>query len=168
MLGHLVDIAVAALADLTPARLSWGVGAAGDFVMNRRLMTPEGTCHGMGPNPQGPVDRDVPVLRVASTDGRLQALLFGCACHPVTLDGKNRKISGDYAGFAQQYVENKYPGVQAMFMIGCGGDANSHPRGGELQEQLVRRHGDRSTNVQEVVIDTVRRLACKAGRIMPQ
>ena len=143
LLGQLVDIAVAALADLSPARLWWGVGAAGDFVMNRRLMTPEGTCRGMGPNPRGPVDRDVPVLRVDSIEGQLQALLFGCACHPVTLDGRNRKISGDYAGFAQQAIENKYPGVQAMFMIGCGGDANSHPRGGEQQEQLVRRHGDR-------------------------
>ena len=143
LLGQLVDIAVAALADLRPARLSWGVGAAGDFVMNRRLMTPEGMCRGMGPNPQGVVDRDVPVLRLDSPDGQLRALLFGCACHPVTLDGRNRKISGDYAGFAQQYVEDKHPGVQAMFMIGCGGDANSHPRGGPQQEQLVRRHGHR-------------------------
>jgi len=29
-----------------------------------------------------------------------------------------------------------------MFLIGCGADANSHPRGGPEQEQWVRRHGE--------------------------
>ena len=139
--GQLVDLVGRALDDLKPGRISWGVGKA-DFVMNRRLMTPEGKCRGMGTNPAGPVDRDVPVLRVDWPDGRLRAVVFGCACHPVTLDGTNRKISGDYAGFAQQWVQTQYPGVQAMFVIGCGGDANSHPRGGPDQELWVRRHGE--------------------------
>jgi len=110
--------------------------------MNRRLMGPDGMCRGMGPNPEGPVDRSVPVLRVDGPDGQLRALVFGCACHNVTLDGSNRKISGDYASFAQQYIQQQHPGVQAMFMIGCGGDANSHPRGGPQQELLVRQHGE--------------------------
>jgi hypothetical protein len=29
-----------------------------------------------------------------------------------------------------------------MFLIGCGGDANSHPRGGPEQELWTRRHGE--------------------------
>ena len=110
--------------------------------MNRRLMTAEGKCRGMGPNPDGPVDRTVPVLRVDWPDGRLRAVVFGCACHPVTLDGNNRKISADYAGAAQRYLEEHNPGVQAMFVIGCGADANSHPRGGPEQEAWVIRHGE--------------------------
>jgi hypothetical protein len=69
-------------------------------------------------------------------------VVFGCACHPVTLDGGNRKISGDYAGAAQRYLESRRPGVQAMFVIGCGADANSHPRGGPEQEAWVTRHGE--------------------------
>jgi hypothetical protein len=96
----------------------------------------------MGPNPDGPVDRSVPVLRIDGIDGRLRAVVFGCACHPVTLDGTNRKISGDYAGAAQRYLEVRYPGVQAMFVAGCGADANSHPRGGPDQEAWVARHGE--------------------------
>ncbi|MFH1918260.1 MAG: neutral/alkaline non-lysosomal ceramidase N-terminal domain-containing protein [Planctomycetota bacterium] len=139
--GQLVELVVRALADRKPGRLSWGVGKA-DFVMNRRLITPEGKYRGMGPNPAGPVDRDVPVLRVDGPDGQLRAVVFGCACHPVTLDGANRKISGDYAGFAQQHIEGRHPGSQAMFVIGCGGDANSHPRGGAEQEAWVRKHGE--------------------------
>ena len=139
--GQLVRLVEQALADMKPARFRFGTGKV-DFVMNRRLMGPDGKCRGMGPNPQGPVDRSVPVLRVDAPDGSLRALLFGCACHNVTLDGANRKISGDYASFAQQVIQRQHPGAQAMFMIGCGGDANSHPRGGPEQERLVREHGE--------------------------
>ena len=83
-----------------------------------------------------------PVLRIDWPDGRLRAVVFGCACHPVTLDGANRKISGDYAGAAQRHLEARHPGVQAMFVQGCGADANSHPRGGTDQESWVTRHGE--------------------------
>ncbi len=140
--GRLVELAAAAVDDLQPARLSWGVGCAGDFVMNRRRVDEHGKCRGMGPNPQGAVDRDVPVLRVDRRDGSLRALVFGCACHCVTLDGHNRKISGDYAGHAQRFIEAQHPGVQAMFVSGCGADANTNPRGGPDQEKLVVRHGE--------------------------
>jgi len=140
--GQLVDLAARAIADLSPARLSWGKGNAGDFVMNRRLIDSHGKCRGMGPNPEGPVDRDVPVLRIDRPDGRLRGLVFGCACHCVTLDGHNRRISGDYASFAQQCIEQHHPGAQAMFVAGCGADANTHPRGGPKQTELVRQHGE--------------------------
>jgi len=96
----------------------------------------------MAPNPQGCVDRAVPVLRVDNVEGRLRAVVFGYACHPVTLNGNNLKISGDYVSFAQRHVEQQRPGVQAMFLAGCGANANSHPRGGKEQEQWVRKHGE--------------------------
>ncbi len=124
--GHLAELAAAALADLKPARISWGVGVT-NIVMNRREFTERGIR--LGFNPRGYVDRSVPVLRVDSPDGKLRALVFGCACHNTTLTGKHYELSGDYAGFAQQYVEEQHPGVQAMFMIGCGGSANPYPRG---------------------------------------
>jgi neutral/alkaline ceramidase-like enzyme len=141
LVSQLVNLIPVAIADLKPARLSWSTGEV-DFVMNRRLITPEGRCRGMGPNPHGPVDRSVPVLRVDEPDGRLRAVVFGCACHPVTLDGHNRKISGDYASAAQRYLQARHPDVQAMFIAGCGADANSHPRGGPEQEAWVARHGE--------------------------
>lgn len=133
---QIADLAAAAVRDMQPARLSFGVGRAA-LVMNRRTATKQGIV--MAPNPEGPVDRNVPVLRVDGADGRLRGLVFGCACHPVTLDGNNKKISGDYAGFAQAALEKRHPGAQAMFVIGCGADANSHPRG---TAEMARQQGE--------------------------
>ncbi len=124
--GKLTRISAEAIADLKPAKLSWGLGVTG-IVMNRREFTDNGIR--LGFNPRGYVDRSVPVLRVDTTNGELRAVVFGCACHNTTLTGQHFALSGDYAGFAQQYIEKQHPGVQAMFVIGCGGSANPHPRG---------------------------------------
>ena len=124
-----------ALSDLRPARLSWGRGVAG-FVMNRREFTARGVI--LGTNASGLADRTVPVLRVEAADGRLRAIVFGAGAHCTTLTGGNLKISGDYAGVAQALLQDRLPGVQAMFMTGCAGDANPYPRG---TLELARRHG---------------------------
>ncbi|NQT13734.1 MAG: neutral/alkaline non-lysosomal ceramidase N-terminal domain-containing protein, partial [Planctomycetes bacterium] len=124
--GQLAELTAAALADLKPARLSWGIGVT-HIVMNRREFTERGVR--LGFNPRGYVDRSVPVLRVDSPEGELRGLVFQCACHNTTLGGKHYELCGDYAGFAQQHVEREHEGVQAMFMIGCGGSANPYPRG---------------------------------------
>jgi len=150
--AQLTDLAVEALAHRLPAQLSWGTGKA-DFVMNRREQTP--TEIRIGVNREGYVDSSVPVLRVDGPDGRLRALVFGCACHNTTLGGTNLKICGEYAGFAQQELERQHPGVQAMFMIGCGGSANPHPRG---TVELARQHG-------QSLAQEVARVA--AGRLQP-
>jgi len=121
----LVAVIGAALGDLKPARLSYGTGQAG-FAINRRQFTPKGVQ--IGTNPQGPVDHEVPVLKVESADGTLRAVLFAYACHNTTLTGEFYQLSGDYAGFAQAAVEKAHPGVTAMFMILCGADQNPNPR----------------------------------------
>lgn len=146
LVGQLAELAAAALADLKPAQLAWGWGVV-HFPMNRRQFTPRGVI--LGVNPRGYVDRSVPVLRVENTDGKIRAVLFGCACHCTTLTGQHYVISGDYAGFAQQHIETQLPGVQAMFIAGCGGDANPYPRG-EIEH--VRKHGpDLGTEVCRVL-----------------
>ncbi|MDW8222402.1 MAG: neutral/alkaline non-lysosomal ceramidase N-terminal domain-containing protein [Gemmatales bacterium] len=122
-----------ALAELKPAQLSRGEGAA-RFAINRRQHTEKGVI--IGQNPQGPVDHSVPVLRVASPDGKLRAIVFGYACHNTTLDFY--QYCGDYAGFAQDYLEEKYPGAVALFWTGCGADANPHPR---RTLELAQKHG---------------------------
>jgi neutral ceramidase len=83
------------------------------------------------------VDLDVPVLLVATPDGKTaRAILFGYACHNTTLDFY--QFCGDYAGFAQEYVEEAHPGAVALFMIGCGGDQNPTPR---RTLEWARQHG---------------------------
>jgi hypothetical protein len=129
----LVDVVVAALKDLKPAKLALGKGTA-RFAVNRRQQTDKGII--LGVNPEGPVDHDVPVLQVIGADGKLRAVVFGYACHNTTLDFY--QWCGDYAGFAQAEFEAKHPGVQAMFWIGCGGDANPNPR---RTLELAEKHG---------------------------
>lgn len=136
---HLIEqsvaVAVEALQKLEPATLSYGIGVA-PFVMNRREWTPRGVV--LGVNPGGYADRAVPTLRIAAPDGRLRGVVFGAATHNTTLGGQHYFICGDYAGFAQEHVENEHPGVQAMFVLGCAGSANPYPRG---SLEISREHG---------------------------
>jgi hypothetical protein len=131
----IVEVVRQSMAHLEPARLSWGVGVV-PFVMNRREFTPDGVI--LGVNPRGLADRSAPVLRIDTPTGALRAVLFGAAVHGTTLTDRNYELCGDFAGFAQAYVQEKHPGVQAMFMIGCAGDANPYPRG---TVELARAHG---------------------------
>lgn len=122
-----------ALADLKPAQLAYGEGIA-RFAINRRQRQDKTVKIGL--NPEGPVDHSVPVLRVSNPEGKVRAIVFGYACHNTTLDFY--QYCGDYAGFAQEYVEEKFPGAVAMFWTGCGGDANPHPR---RSLELAQKHG---------------------------
>jgi hypothetical protein len=132
---RLVEVVVQAASRLEPATLSWGGGVV-HFVMNRREFTPAGVI--LGNNPRGLADRSVPVLRVDGPDGKLRAVLFGAASHNTTLTPSHHEVCGDYAGFAQTHVQERHPAVQAMFMLGCAGDANPYPRG---TMELARAHG---------------------------
>ncbi|MHC4243291.1 MAG: neutral/alkaline non-lysosomal ceramidase N-terminal domain-containing protein [Planctomycetota bacterium] len=109
-----------AIENLAPAQLSYTHARAG-FAMNRRLPTKQGYRN--HPYPDGPVDHDVPVLRIDTPDGKLQAVVFGYACHSTTLSFT--QFCGDYAGFAQLYLEEAHPEATAMFIAGCGGDQNT-------------------------------------------
>ena len=86
----------------------------------------------IGVNPLGPTDRRVPVLKVAASDGDaegLTAVVFGYACHCTTLGADMMRVHGDYAGIAADAIERAHPGAVALFLTGCGADANPYPRG---------------------------------------
>jgi hypothetical protein len=130
----LVGVAMEALKKLEPATLSYGVGEV-PFPTSRRTPTPAGVV--MTPNPAGLTDRGVPVLRVDGPDGKPQAILFGCACHCVAMGAAN-VLHGDYAGVAQAALQERHPGAIALFMAGCGADANPEPMGSPAAAQ---QHG---------------------------
>ena len=123
------------------ARLEFSSARAG-FAMNRRRPEANGTITN-NPYPTGPVDHEVPVLKVTGADGKPRAILFGYACHNTTLSGS--KVSGDYAGHAQTLLEASYPGATALFLMGCAGDQNPYPRGngvpGQTPDDLASQHG---------------------------
>jgi hypothetical protein len=135
----LEKVALAALAARTPATLSWGQGQVA-FAANRRVLK-NGRWAGFGVNPNGPVDHSLPVLRATGADGKVLAVLFGYACHCTTLGGEFNKICGDWAAYACEAIEQRYPGVTALAIIGCGADANPEPRRG-LDD--AKEHGFRA------------------------
>ena len=141
-----------ALEDLAPVRLSYSHARAG-FAMNRRLETDRG--YRILPNPDGPVDHDVPVLRIDGPAGRLRAVLFGHACHCTTLSFY--EFCGDYAGFAQEYIEQAHPAATALFIAGCGGDQNPYPRHGERGLQYCMEHARTLANAVETALTTRQR-----------
>ncbi len=133
----LVELVGESLKNLGPAELRYSHARCG-FAMNRRLKNsdPNGEPYLNHPNPDGPVDHDVPVLQVVSTEGKLRAVLFGYACHNTTM--WENQYAGDYAGYAQRFLEREHPGAVALFMTGCGGDQCGYPRG---TLEHARRHG---------------------------
>jgi neutral ceramidase len=125
--GAVARAAGVALGAMAPARLALAESEA-RFGANRRV----------GFLPPGPTDPTVPVLDVADARGRPLAVLFGYACHNTTLQAAMVEFHGDYAGVAQREIERALPGVQAMYLAGCGADVNPAPRG---TIALVAQHG---------------------------
>lgn len=128
----LLDRVVAVIGEAMNKRqavtLEFGQGLAG-FAVNRRRVG-----HREWP---GPVDHDVPVLKVAGAEGKILAVVFGYACHATVLD--EHKVNGDWPGYAQSALERALPGTTALFVTGAGGDANPLPR---RELKLAERYGD--------------------------
>ncbi len=108
-LDALESAALAALKDLKPATLSWGVGKVA-FAKNRRG------------RPVAPTDHDLPALFVKGADGKVRAVYLSYACHAVTLS--HNKVGGDWPGYAAAAIEDTFPGAVALVSIGCGADQN--------------------------------------------
>ncbi|WP_077028006.1 neutral/alkaline non-lysosomal ceramidase N-terminal domain-containing protein [Fuerstiella marisgermanici] len=123
---QLVDLVGQAIANQAPASMSFAEGNASFAVNRRNNRAADVPALRSAGNLIGPVDHSVPVLKVTDRDGSLRAVLFGYACHNTVMSF--HKTSGDYAGFAQQYIEEKHPGAVAMFVMGAGGDQNPEPR----------------------------------------
>ncbi len=128
LIARLETVALAALRARQPGRLSWTQGKAG-FAGNRRTQG-------------GLVDQALPVLKAERADGGLMALVANYACHCTTIGGEFNRACGDWAGFAQEAIEQVAPGAVALVTIGCGADANPSPRGGaDFGLALARQHG---------------------------
>ncbi len=140
----LVKLIGEALEGMQPAALHYTHARAG-FAMNRRLPTEQGVQN--RPHRLGPVDHEVPVLQVTDEENKLRAVLFGYACHNTTLGFY--QFCGDYAGFAQQYLEEANPETTALFMTGCGGDQNPQPRS---TLELAQHHGRALANAVEAAL----------------
>lgn len=111
-----------ARAQLEPARLGIGTGTAHANI-NRRGTNAQGKSV-LGQDPDGPVDRQIGLIRLQRTDGSLIALVANYAIHGTVLGNRNTLISGDVPGIIAEYVERK---VGAPMLLINGAEGNVAP-----------------------------------------
>ena len=138
---RLVGVIEEALAMRQPASLAIARGSVA-IAANRRVLT-DGKWTGFGAVPDAPVDHELAILKVTSTDGKILAVVCNYACHNTTLRGNFKQIHGDWAGSAQKFLEADCPGTAALITIGCGADSDPCPHGTvELCDQHGRAFAD--------------------------
>jgi neutral ceramidase len=74
------------------------------------------------PNPGGPRDQDLRLLRVEADDQSLMAVLWGVSCHPTEWPNTG-ELSSDYPGAVRQAIrEHQQSRVPVLFLQGYCGD----------------------------------------------
>ena len=143
----IVKVAGAALADRQDAVLSWGQGQA-RFGGNRRALA-GGRWRGFGFQRDGPVDHAVPVMTARNRQGKIFAIWVNYACH-CTAVGSRNYVGGDWAGCANEEIEQRFPSAVALTTIGCGADIGPQPSG---SMEIARRHGATLGRVVKKVVE---------------
>ena len=146
-----------------PVTLDIGRGQC-DIAINRRSAADDGIK--IAPNENGPVDRELTVLRYKSEfDGRTKALLVHYACHPVTTS--DNLISSEFTGVAMEQLEQRIGGgAVCAYLQGSCGDINPDDKdmGGDAQVVML---GCRLANdVNKVLAEAMRPVGSVSLRSM--
>ncbi|MDF2668536.1 MAG: hypothetical protein K0R67_842 [Paenibacillus sp.] len=96
-----------------------GLGVCYNGIQRRKYVN--GSVMG-GPNPDGPIDHDLNVVRFAEESGRTKAVISHYACHPVLTTAN--EVSSEFTGFAMERLERELEGAVCLFMQGCCADIN--------------------------------------------
>lgn len=108
-----------AKAKLGSARIGLGTGISFANI-NRRARDVDGKIS-LGLNPDGPVDRQIGIIRLEKPDSTPIALIANYAMHGTVLNGKYTEISGDAQGTVAAYVEEKL-GAPMLYINGAAGN----------------------------------------------
>lgn len=140
----MADVAMAAIADMKPARMGYAIGNAPNIAFVRRFRMKDGSCKtNPGVNnpdilhPIGEVDERVNVLRF-DREGGETIVMVNFGNHPDTVGGN--LISGDWPTLCRHSVEQAIPGTKCIFFNGAQGDVNHvnvHPTGGYLNDMFM-------------------------------
>lgn len=103
---------------MQPARLAAGSGSC-VINVNRRFRNPEGKMI-VGVNPDGPVDREVQVLRFDTLAGEPLAVIAHYACHPTIVGPYVDLITPDYPGMVKRVVEATVGGTCLFLQSATG------------------------------------------------
>lgn len=123
--GKLIKVVRQTLDRMEPAGIGLGVGYSPVGVNRRELRVRSDGRRSivLGRNPYGPTDKEVLVMKVASAKGKTRAVAFSYAVHGTSLGPKNRTISGDVLGLAEQLAEKVLgPEVIVPAFAGASGD----------------------------------------------
>ena len=143
--GHrLIDVSLAAIEDLKPAKMGYGEGRAPGIAFIRRYRMKDGSVQtNPGYNnpdivaPIGTVDERVHILRFNREDGsKIAVVNYGN--HPDTISGD--RVSADWPGFARRTVEKVLDNTKCIFFNGAQGDLNHinvHPKSEDLNMMLM-------------------------------
>ena len=156
----LVEAATRAVANLQPVRIAEGIGQSRIAINRRQVKPTDsdspltfdennssqsfgkyktdnpvnvhefGGVVRLGANPLGSIDDTVQIVRIDTVRGAPLAVMIHYACHGTSLGGRNSKISGEWMGRMQEYVEREFPGVGAIYLQGAAGDINPRVVGG--------------------------------------
>ncbi|MHC4432847.1 MAG: neutral/alkaline non-lysosomal ceramidase N-terminal domain-containing protein, partial [Planctomycetota bacterium] len=130
--AKLVEIVGKALSKMEPVQVGTSAGSSPVGSNRRELVFDEAgnSTIRLGRNTYGVTDKEVLVMNVTRTNGRIVATLFDYAIHATCLGSKNYTISGDVLGLAEQYVEKILgPDVIAPAFAGASGNINPWYKG---------------------------------------
>lgn len=134
--------------NLVPVRVGVGVGHEDRIMENRRLLLKSGKeadvrhAYSLPGDDEvaavGPIDPQIGLLRLDREDGRVLAVVYNFAMHPIQSVPGNPNTA-DITGFSSKVIEdNLDEETVALFIQGCGGDINpvdykdvNHPRHAE-------------------------------------
>lgn len=92
--------------------------------INRRRLMDDGTIQNR-PNPLGPKDSMVDILKVCVKKGRIRILMVCYSCHPATYPDL-LEISSEYPGRLCHKLEDTFYGCTAVFLQGSGGNVKTN------------------------------------------
>lgn len=119
----LVGLIVEANSRLRPVH-AYGMTGVGSININRRFRG-SGTEDGppaVGLNPEGFVDRELPVIRIDDAQGNPYAILVNFQAHGTVLAYENQTLSADWIGSMRETVEDSLPGAICLYFQGAAGD----------------------------------------------
>ena len=156
-----------AKAKLEPAKLQSGVGMSMANI-NRRAMDVDRKVT-LGLNPDGPVDRQIGLIRLERPDGSPLALVANYAIHGTVLSGRSDVISGDAPGVVAAYVEQKL-NAPVLFVNGAAGNTApiysvyNDPKAGHLSQFRVLL-GDRILQANSRLASGTRDVTLRADEV---
>lgn len=163
----LIDGILEARKNLEPASLGvgWGFSRAN---INRRLLDSNGQAS-LRPDPNGPVDHRIGLIRIDKESGAPLALISNYAIHGTVLSGNNLQISGDVQGVVSNYVEKEI-GVPLLFINGAAGDVTpihrwtNNPQEGFL-EKFHALLGDKIIEANQRLCYTTNKIKLRSGAL---